>query len=205
VDEPLEKLRLGQALHDPPPIRNGIGLLHTSSDPLTAIAKAHVHELDADRTAVDPAPTIRLVPGGVVEIRMGQCLQPPQRVEVRLEVAPTTESVGQRVLEEHRGFLRFKRSAEGHHNCKASRLSPQCLRDGASRVNGFLSTFRLKSHPEFVKRVCALALKKAGVDPGNRKLLPGPGDSRRGGRSIGVLPRRPDGGQFRLRNVGQRR
>jgi hypothetical protein len=58
-----------------------------------------VHELDADRPAVDPVPTLRAFLAGILQVGVDERLQSSQRVEVRLEVTPSAESVARRSFE----------------------------------------------------------------------------------------------------------
>ena len=102
VQEALEQLGLRQPLEQAPPVdRFGLPFQPLGHE-AAAVRAGEVHELGADRPAVDGTPAARLPAGGPLEtlgrreVGVPVGLKAPERVEVGLQVSPAPVGVGDR-------------------------------------------------------------------------------------------------------------
>jgi hypothetical protein len=94
VQELLEQLDFREPPQDPVAVARGGFCLHAFRDEPATIRIGDVHEPRADRAAVDRPPVGAFRVARVVELGVHDRREPPQRVEVGLEVPPTAEGVG---------------------------------------------------------------------------------------------------------------
>ena len=101
MEEAREQFRLGESPKD----TGAIGFmrvgLHRRGNPAAPIGVEHVHELSADRPAVDPPPTLRVLPAGGLEIRMDERLDATERIEIGLQITPAPERVAHSLVRHH--------------------------------------------------------------------------------------------------------
>src|SRR5262249_15016373 len=116
------------------------GALHPGRDPLGDGAVAQVHELDADRAAVDPAPAIGLRAAGALEILVDERDEPSERIEVRLQVPPTSKRIGERAVAGHDGasFPVLSGTVRGRYVTPARGPHAPRVGSAAARYNPFL-------------------------------------------------------------------
>jgi hypothetical protein len=96
----FEDLSLRQPLADPRLIELGGRGLDLPGDPQTAVRVGAMHEFGADRAAVDRPRRLRI---GSLHLQLGvlQRLQPAERVEVGLQIAPAAERIADWSLGKH--------------------------------------------------------------------------------------------------------
>ena len=94
VEEPLEQFRLSQSFHNPATVRHKVVLLHMLRHPAAAIRVVDVLELDADGAAIDGSPPLRAWSAELLQIGMNDWLQPSQRVQIRLQIPPSSKPIG---------------------------------------------------------------------------------------------------------------